>query len=80
MVRLRRAPVEVNQMVCLGVNDPGPGWWADVKRFWNVSDAPKPSDWLPPVKVKLAAGLCQFCAHERERNATPSLFDTEADE
>ncbi len=76
IVRKRLDPLNSDQFICLGVVDPGPEWWAYVRKWFDVSDAPIPRYWIPPELTRLdattAAGpLCRFCAPKE----TPSLFD-----
>lgn len=79
ITRLRLKPLDHTQMIVLGALDPGPDWWDAVNRFWDVSDAPLLSSWVPPVCVRLEEGECQFCRGEKKRAVTPSLFDTKED-
>ena len=80
VVRKRLDPMNPDEMIVTGCADPGPDWWATVKKWWDVSDQPFPRCWIPPVLIRLdettAAGpLCQMCAPKE----TPSLFDEVAE-
>jgi hypothetical protein len=77
VTRMRLKPFDHAQMICLGTADPGPDWWADVKRWWDVSDADRESSWVPPVLVKLDGGKCQFCRGLEKPQKTKSLFEEE---
>ncbi|HEY1186937.1 MAG TPA: hypothetical protein VGE74_04735 [Gemmata sp.] len=79
VTRPRLYPLDPGRMICLGTTDPGPDWWALVKRFWDVSDAPNQVSWVPPALIQLRDGQCQYCRGEKKRSETPSLFNEETE-